>query len=312
VRLVHDALYYSDLDEFIIGTVAFVAEGLRCNEPVLVAVPQPRLDILRELLTSPCPVGGFPVGGVTFVDMAAEGRNPNRIIPWILRRFVDQHQGPVRIIGEPVFAGRAPEEVAPCVQHEALINLAFKDAELVILCPYDIRQLPHVVPYAERTHSTVRDTGGRRPSTSYTDPYTVVALLNQPLPEQRRVDDIVTFDLKGLSGLRRRIGEYADRAGMTASKVADLQLAVTEIGSNAVVHSGGVATLRLWRKPDRVICEIRGAGEIADIMAGRVVPAPGSPRGRGLLIANRLCDLVQTHTAPTGTTTRLHMRVSAS
>jgi hypothetical protein len=47
-------------------------------------------------------------------------------------------------------------------------------------------------------------------------------------------------------------------------------------------------------------------------MAGRVVPAPDSPRGRGLLIANRLCDLVQTHTAPTGTTTRLHMRLSPS
>lgn len=307
MRLIHEALYYSDPDEFIAGTMAFMADGLRREQPLLVAVAQPRLEILRQLLSS---VAATPE--VAFVDMAEEGRNPNRIIPWVLRRFVDQHPGPVRIIGEPVFVGRPPQEVAPCVQHEALINIAFADTELVILCPYDVGQLRHVVPYVERTHPTVRDKGGPRPSTSYTDPYTVMALLNQPLPHQRRVDDVVVFDMEGLSSLRRRIGDYAGRAGLTASRVADLQLAASEIGSNAVVYSGAMATLRLWREHDRVVCEIRGAGEIADIMAGRVVPSPDSPRGRGLLIANRLCDLVQTHTAPSGTTTRLHMRMSGS
>ena len=45
-----------------------------------------------------------------------------------------------------------------------------------------------------------------------------------------------------------------------------------------------------------MVCEIRGAGQIADIMAGRILPVPGRPHGRGLLMANRLCDLVQTHT----------------
>ena len=306
MRLVHEALYYSDLDEFLAGTLAFIAEGRRAREPLLLAVPEPRLAALRESVAA---ADGANLD-ITFVDMAEAGRNPNRIIPWVLRAFTNRHRGPVRVVGEPVFVGRPPDEVPPCVQHEALINIAFADHYMTMLCTYDVRQLAHIVPYAERTHPTVRAIGDRRPSTSYTDPYTVVALLNQPLPERRRVDDVVVFDISGLAGLRRRVAAYADRAGMSADRVADLQLAVTEIGTNAVVHAGHLATLRIWRERDRVICEVRGAGEISDIMAGRVVPSPDSPRGRGLLIANRLCDLVQTHTAPSGTTTRLHMRLS--
>jgi anti-sigma regulatory factor (Ser/Thr protein kinase) len=302
VKLVHEALYYSDVDEFMTGTLTFIARGLKAGEPVLVAVPEPRLSALRHALARAEPI--------TFVDIAEEGRNPNRIIPWVLQAFTDKHPGQVWIVVEPVFVGRRPEEMAPCVQHEALINVAFADRDVAFLCPYDVRQLAHIVPYAERTHPVVRAFGGRRLSTSYTDPNTVAALFNQPLPERRRVDDVVEFDAKGMAALRRRIAVYADQAGMIADRIADLQLAVTEIGTNAVRHAGRVATLRVWREPDRVICEIRGAGEISDLMAGRVIPSPDSPRGRGLLIANRLCDLVQTHTAPAGTTTRLHMRLS--
>jgi len=88
---------------------------------------------------------------------------------------------------------------------------------------------------------------------------------------------------------------------------------VTEICTNAVTHDGdGLGSVRLWTDADRVVCEIRGAGQILDIMAGRVSPSPEHPNGRGLLLANRLCDLVQTHTAPGGTMTRLYMRLSAS
>jgi hypothetical protein len=57
-----------------------------------------------------------------------------------------------------------------------------------------------------------------------------------------------------------------------------------------------------------MICEIRGPGHIGDWLAGRIRPAADSDRGRGLLLANRLCDLIQTYTRPESTVTRLHMR----
>jgi hypothetical protein len=49
----------------------------------------------------------------------------------------------------------------------------------------------------------------------------------------------------GLGRLRHRVGAYADQAGMIANRVADLQLAVTEIGTNLVrVRQPGAGELR--------------------------------------------------------------------
>ena len=304
---VHEALYYRDLDEFYAGTGAFVRAGLDADEPVLVAVPEPRLALLRAELSG-------AGERVRFVDMAVAGRNPNRILPWVLRAFAAEHrQRRVWIIGEPIYVGRTADEVASGVQHEALINVAFAGADAAILCPYDIERLAHVDTCADLTHPVIVAAGQRRESSSYTDPYTVVASLNRPLPEPELVDETLVFDAYGLAGVRRLVAKHADGVGLVADSVADLQLAVTEICTNAVTHTGSaVATLRVWSDGDKVVCEVRGAGEIADVMAGRAVPSLDSPRGRGLLIANRLCDLVQTFTAPTGTVTRLHMRLSTT
>src|SRR3954454_16555770 len=48
--LEHDALFYADDDEYVAGVLAFVHEGLRRDEPVLVAVPGWNLDLLRAAL----------------------------------------------------------------------------------------------------------------------------------------------------------------------------------------------------------------------------------------------------------------------
>jgi anti-sigma regulatory factor (Ser/Thr protein kinase) len=302
VTLVHEALYYATVDEFLTGTVEFVRSG---TGPTLVAVPEPRLGLLHSALSQPA--------DVTLVDMAVEGRNPARILPWVLHAFVDAHPGPVRILSEPIYAGRTEAELGPCVQHEALINLALADRSVSILCSYDTTQLAHVLPFAERTHPVLVSSGRRRRSPSYTEPAQVVAMVNRPLPEPVRIDERLVFDLQGLAGVRRLVAEHALNAGLVPERVDDLQLAVTEICTNAVVHDGdGLGTLRLWTEGDLVVCEIRGAGQISDIMAGRVLPSPDRPNGRGLLVANRLCDLVQTHTGPTGTRTRLSMRLSVN
>jgi anti-sigma regulatory factor (Ser/Thr protein kinase) len=170
-----------------------------------------------------------------------------------------------------------------------------------------------VLTFAERTHPVLVSVTGRRPSTLYTDPAEVVAMVNRPLPEPARIDERLVFDLQGLAGVRRLVAGHALDAGLALERVDDLQLAVTEICTNAVIHDGdGLGTLRPWAEDDLVVCEVRGAGQIADIMAGRILPSPERPHGRGLLMVNRLCDLVQTHTGPTGTRTRLSMRMSAS
>jgi anti-sigma regulatory factor (Ser/Thr protein kinase) len=302
---VHEALYYGDLDEYLVGTVPFIQDGLAAGDPVLVAVPADRHGPVRAAL-------GEDADRVRFRDMADAGRNPNRIIPWVLRAFVDEHGSQrARIIGEPIFVGRMAEEIGPCVQHEALINVAFDGIDAMILCPYDVVHLSHIVSAAEHTHPVIVERDGRRRPGEYLDPASVVDMHNTPLPEPTIVDDAFVFDLSRLGALRRIVRHHAVGAGLSAERVADAQVAVSEIATNALTHGGPtIATLRAWSDPGRVVYEIRGAGQIADPMAGRVVPSPDTPHGRGLLVANRLCDLIETHTMLTGTVTRLHLRRS--
>jgi len=299
VTLAHEALLYATVDEFL----SFIGPSSDAL-PTLVVVPEPRLSLVRSALSSP---------SVDFMDMAEVGRNPARILPWVLGAFLDAHPGPVRVVCEAIYPGRTEAELGPCVQHEALINLALADRPVSIICPYDQSLSPAALAFAERTHPVLVSSGSRRRSPSYTDPAKVVAMVNRPLPEPSRVDERLVFDLQGLAGVRRLVAEHALVAGLVPERVDDLQLAVTEICTNAVVHDGdGLGTLRLWTEDDRVVCEVRGAGQISDIMAGRILPSPERPHGRGLLMVNRLCDLVQMHTGPTGTRTRLSMRLSAN
>ncbi|NEY36638.1 hypothetical protein GTU99_31595, partial [Streptomyces sp. PRKS01-65] len=147
---VHPALFYRDDEEYLRGTVPFVREGLAAGEPVAVAVPGERLALIREAL-------GDAADGVRMLDMREAGRNPGRIIPGVLRAFADaQPEGRrVRIIGEPIWAGRSDTEYPACVQHEALINAAFQGRTVTILCPYDAHRLDErVLADAHATHPT--------------------------------------------------------------------------------------------------------------------------------------------------------------
>ncbi|MGH9135732.1 MAG: MEDS domain-containing protein, partial [Acidimicrobiales bacterium] len=130
---VHDLFLYADEDDFLAGTVPFVRGGLAAGEPVLVAVGAAKIGLLRDTL-------GDDADAVGFADMGEIGRNPAHIIP-VWRQFVNQHASPrrrLRGIGEPVWPGRRPAELAECHRHETLLNVAFGDGPAwSLLCPYD-------------------------------------------------------------------------------------------------------------------------------------------------------------------------------
>src|SRR5690349_24474231 len=90
-------------------------------------------------------------------------RNPGRIIPTVLLAFANAHPGRrVRLIGEPIWAGRSDTEYPACAQHEALINTAFTGRPATILCPYNTRLLdPLWVQDAYRTHPVMLTTTRR-------------------------------------------------------------------------------------------------------------------------------------------------------
>ncbi|MFE9023887.1 anti-sigma factor RsbA family regulatory protein [Streptomyces sp. NPDC007808] len=296
----HPALFYRTELEYAEQTVSFVREGLVAGEPVAVAVPGPNLKILQAAL-------GADAQDVLFLDMTEEGRNPGRIIPRVLRGFADAHpQGRVRIIGEPIWAGRSRVEYPACAQHEALINAAFVGRAVTILCPYDESRLDaDVVADARLTHPTVIEGGVEAASEGY-DWQAVVARYNEELVPAA---DAAAFSYCSgeLSAVRHFAVEQAARLGLAGQRLQDAELAVAELTTNSVRHGGGHGTLRVWGEAGQVVCEVRDSGRLTDPLAGRRPPEPGQIGGRGLLLVNYVADLVRVQTTDHGTVVRFYL-----
>lgn len=306
VSLTHDGLLYRTAPEYVAGVLSFLQAGLDAGQPTFVAVPGPNLSLLRDGLNGAS-------AGVQFEDMTLIGRNPARIIPAI-SRFVDAHaQQRVQFVGEPIWPGRRPAEICEATRHDAMLNTAFADAQVDILCPYDVSQLDAAaVADAWRTHPTVVDNDERLPSPHYDDPQRLYTGDDPALPAPPEDVDVVPVEPDDLYGVRQFVRHYAAAAGLPTRRTQDLVLAVNEITTNTVVHTEDVGSLRIWREPETVVCEIRDTGYIADPFAGRHSPNERTETGRGLWMANQLCDLVQIRSSEQGTTIRLHVDIPAS
>lgn len=298
---VHPALFYRGEQEYLDGTVPFIRDGLKTGQPVAVAVPGPNVALLKESL-------GQDAAAVHFLDMTEAGRNPGRIIPNVLRAFADAHpQTRVRIIGEPIWPGRSSLEYPACVQHEALINPAFRGRDVTILCPYDADRLDEkVLTDAYATHPVVVSGSREQPSTSYA-PWQVVAQYNQPLLPAPPVAESRMFGVHELSAVRHFAVGRAAQLGLSGVRLDDLALAVAELTTNSVMHGGGSGSLRIWAEDSQVVCEVRDRGHLSDPLAGRRPVLRDQRGGRGLLLVHTVADLVRMHTDPEGTAIRFYM-----
>ncbi|WP_030244066.1 sensor histidine kinase [Streptomyces sp. NRRL S-350] len=299
---VHPALFYRTTQEYVDTVGAFARAALAADEPCLIAVPGARLEALRPALDEGS-------DGIDFVDMTVLGRNPGRILA-ALQGFADRHLGrPARIVGEPIWAGRNHAEILEATRHEALINTAFAHRGATILCPYDVTALSDgVIADARRTHPTIWDRGEDLDSPAYTDPATVCADCDQPLPEPDRAT-VLAYTVGQLAQVRHHADAWVRTTALTPARQGDLLLALGEATANSLAHGGGSGTLRLWTGENAaVVAEIRDAGQLSDPLAGRSRPRLASADGgRGLWMIHQLCDLVEIRSTGDGLTLRLHL-----
>ncbi|MGW5603818.1 anti-sigma factor RsbA family regulatory protein [Streptomyces rochei] len=299
----HPALFYTTEEDYAKSVGGFIREEAGRARPVLVAVPDERQPVLRDVV-------GDVHQRVTWVDMRDRGRNPGRILS-MLQEFADRHadRSPA-IVGEPIWVGRTAAEAREATRHEALINLAFAGRSAVILCPYDTSLPEDVLQQAHRTHPVVGDLDGYRHSQNYTDPHAVCQDCDAPLPEPQ-APVVLHFGQRNLGGIRDTVRDWGRSAGLSAGRHTDWLLAVNEATGNSVRHGGGSGTLRLWRTPDTAVAEVADRGRIADPLVGRRRPDPLSPGGgRGVWMMHQLCDLVEIRTPPSGLVVRLHVALA--
>jgi len=291
----HEAFLYSGDDHFLAGTTAFVHGALEAGEDILVAVADPHAARLREAL-------GRDADRVEFVDMAAAGRNPARIIP-VWQDWVDRHASGTRGfrgIGEPVWPGRTACEIVECQQHEQLLATAFGEGPgWSLLCPYDAAALPAaVIEGVYASHPSVVDGDGRRPSADYPRSGSrPAAMAAEPLEEPTGPVWELSFDLASLGALRDQVAVFAEP--VVGRRGADnAVLVVSELAANSIKYGGGAGILRLWRDVAALVFEVRDEGVITDPLAGRRRPSVLVGGKAGLWIANQVCDLLQIRSAP--------------
>jgi anti-sigma regulatory factor (Ser/Thr protein kinase) len=218
----------------------------------------------------------------------------------------------VRVVSQLVWPGRTADDCLACVQHEALVNGAFENQNVMGLCLYDAERLEEgVLAGARATHPMLWKCGSAYRSAEYA-PDDALARCNKPLPPN---PGAVTYTVRKSADLRPARSfavDYAGWVGLSQDGIEELQLIATELATNSLQHTGGACELAFWRHDDHLVCEARDGGRLDDPLVGRQLPSASGTTSRGLFLVNAMADLVRTHTTANGTTIQAYLRLGPS
>jgi anti-sigma regulatory factor (Ser/Thr protein kinase) len=281
------------------SAVTVLRDGLDRDERLIFLGSEVKVAHVREAL-------GDDANEVSLVPTDEHGRNPGRITT-LLDSFRSAGDGR-RSLGviENVYATRTPHAQAEAHLTDSALNSPSLQAwPMSIICMFDAGALDAAaVAELRRAHPIIR--GEADPNRDY-DARHVETLYDAVLPSPP--EDAAALDVTGpqLGDMREFVRTFADQQHVAPDRVDDLVLAANEIGTNSVRHGGGRCTVRMWSTGESVICEVTDAGHIRDPLVGRFAPPPDAASGRGLWLANHLCDLVQIRSSRRGTVVRLHV-----
>ena len=280
---------YAGAAQYLNGVLAYVEAARAAGAAVVIAAPSEHRSALAERLADE--------EGVQFLDTAAFGRNPARLLgAW--QAYIDAHADgrAVHGINDTVPAG-ADERYSGEVRYtEWLLNRAFTGVGAwSLLCPIDTDS--HGAPQVEalaRCHPLVWNGTGHTPAADYlTGPYALDELPDPPPDAQH-----LAYRLENLGQLRATVTAFARSHALPVDRISDLILVTSELATNSIRHGGGRGSVHLWRESDALACEFRDHGVISDPLAGRLRPPAEKLGGRGLWFVNQLSDLMQLRSEP--------------
>lgn len=165
--LEHSDFRYRTDDQFQTTMGGFLAEGLQRSEAGVAVTTSGNIELLRDRL-------GEDAGSVEFLDSSRFYSSPISAVETYRAMFESALEGGadwVRVVGEPVWAGRSDAEVRLWTRYESMLNLVFAAWPVSFVCPYDERLVaPEIVRSAHLAHPTTLGDRGISPNPGYTDP----------------------------------------------------------------------------------------------------------------------------------------------
>jgi anti-sigma regulatory factor (Ser/Thr protein kinase) len=306
--LVHQASIYGSDDEFVAMAVPFIEDGLGLGEPVLVATTAANLALLRDVM-------GPSARDVDYAESAYFGRRPPQRVAAFHRYWSRNAEaagdGHVRILAEPIWAGRSPAEVLAWKRMESGLNVLLSGTNIWMICPYDARVAhPAVVADARRTHPANVEGRDVHVCPEYVDPAAFAGACDAaPLPEPPADAAVLAFD-GDLHAMREFVAAVAAEHGLEGEPVTLLVVAVGEVVAEVVEDGSGHATVRVWEQLGSLAVDVHDpGGPWADPFAGYHRPDPlREPEpGDRLFLARQLCDAVDVRSGDAGRTVRLQL-----
>lgn len=302
MSFVHHVNVYDSDRGFLEMAMPFVEEGLAAGDAVLLATTPANLALLGGAL-------GARADDVDRVESALFGPRPPQRVAAFHRYWRQKSVGDraVRMVAEPVWAGRSPRDVTAWTRMESGLNAVLAGTGIWMICPYDSRVVdPVIVANARRTHPEEFTGDGITGCPDFAEPAEFARMLDtEPLPDPPA--EITTHAFDGdLSRIRRVAADHAAAHGLTGERHALFVLAVAE----AVAYLAGAGadglTARVWVNAGSITWELHSpGGHFVDPFVGFLPPRLEAGPGDGLWMTRQICETVDLYTDATGSRLRL-------
>jgi len=291
----HEAFIYDHDDDYV-GTLApLMTAALAAGDAVLAVVPGPRADLLRAAL-------GPSAGDVTWFDACEWYQQPTRTIAGYEQTLRALGPGThAFVVGEVQF-GDTERGWTEWTRYESVLNRALERHSARVVCPYDARALPsRVVEDARRTHRYLLGTDARQVSDTYIEPESLLLDVTVGTVPPSGAPDVDVQVGNSVRDGRHAFEAAAAAWGLARAQAHKLSIAISEVLTNAVIHGGGRAWLRIWCRDDGLTCMVDDAGSGSDdALLGYLPPVPGAMSGYGLWLTRQLFDRAELSRSPRG------------
>lgn len=291
----HYACLYEDAEGFLSTAVPFACAGLDAGEPVLAATTPANIRLLRDAL-------GERAYGLDTAETAHFGRRPVERVAAFLR-YVDRFRTPgrpVRMIAEPVWAGKCERQIADWKRMESGLNVLLAHTGARMICPYDTRTVPdHVVEAAWATHPRHMAGDLVLPCGTYTDPEVFAAAGERPLAPPPA--NAALLEPSAPMGAVRRFARLrAAAAGLAGERVAQAEILVYEALTWLLARGADGAEIRAWQEPGAVVWDLLARGRSArpGRFEGFVPPGPEPSPADALWLVRTLSEFLDVRAEP--------------